>query len=117
MGRDSSWVNTLAKLTTPKLLEISFDEQTQNIAGRLRGPACDWWVPDLEGLREIGIPLRKFDTPDRKEIAQRLNLPVDRIFWGKLSEWEPDGSAPCNLENAQLSLPPALNFKVTKESN
>jgi hypothetical protein len=105
-GHDASWHDTLMTLTSPKLREVEFDEETLSIKAQLDLPICDWWVPDRLGLEEIGIALNRFDVPDRLEVGKLLNLPSDRIYWGRLSELTIHGPAPCNA----LEFRPSDNY-------
>lgn len=95
LGRDAQWDETVLRLTGVKLHSAVFDEDAQTFNMQWEVPVCDWWVPDQLGLEEIGLRARKFTRPDQEKIAERLGLPVGRIYWGRLSEWKEDQTSPC----------------------
>jgi hypothetical protein len=51
---------------------------------------CMAWVPDAQGLRQLGLDLPGYTRPSLAEAAKRLNLPPGRIYTGPLPATPPD---------------------------
>lgn len=96
LGADDTWFWQMNDLTAMTWIRSEMDESTRQIKSTVKPPRCDWWVPDREGFAAIGVMLKHYQRPDKQTIAERLNKPVDRIYWGVLSDVPPALSdSPC----------------------
>ena len=97
LGLDGTWFGQMRDLTAMTLMRVDVDETTRQIQSTVKPPRCDWWVPDSDGFAAIGVVLKHYQRPDKQTIAERLKKPVDRIYWGALSDLPPTSSgSPCS---------------------
>lgn len=47
---------------------------------------CMAWVPDVQGLKQLGVDLPTYRPPPLAEAAKRLKLPAERIYVGAMPE-------------------------------
>ena len=94
-GLDYAWHQKMVDLTASKLLSVDVNETTRVITTAATPAQCDWWIPDQQGLQEIGIAVKTYKLPDKQEMAKRLEVPVDRIYWGSLSDLNTLTAKPC----------------------
>ena len=69
--------------------ELVFDDERVNIAFDGDRPRCLWWVPDAQGLRQIGLDLPGFQPPPRERLAKQLNVNAAQIYVGPMLEAQP----------------------------
>jgi hypothetical protein len=101
MGVDDTWFRQMNDLTAMTLIRFEMDETTRRMKSTVKPSRCDWWVPDSDGFAAIGIVLKQYQRPDKQAIAERLKKPVDRIYWGALSDLPPASSdSPCGPPTA-----------------
>lgn len=97
LGVDDTWFMQMNELTAMTFMRVHVDETTRQIKTTVISPRCDWWVPDSDGFAAIGVVLRQYQRPDKQAIAERLKKPIDRIYWGALSDLPPASSgSPCS---------------------
>lgn len=47
---------------------------------------CMAWVPDVQGLKQLGLDLPGYEPPSLAEAAQRLKLPAQRLYRGPIPD-------------------------------
>ncbi|MBV8603257.1 MAG: hypothetical protein JO224_01100 [Pelomonas sp.] len=74
-------------LTEPRLAftDTDFSATLQGSPGR-----CLWWVPDAEGLRQIGLEVPGYVPPPLDRLAKLLDAPAAQIYVGPLRDAVPD---------------------------
>ena len=71
------------ELTLPDgLTDVKFDEERFNFSLRLRAGSCLWWVPDAEGLRQLGIQAPGYQPASRAAAAKLLKVDPQLIYIG-----------------------------------
>lgn len=50
---------------------------------------CLAWVPDAQGLKQLGVDLPGYQPPALAEAAKRLKLPAERIYVGAMPDTPP----------------------------
>lgn len=79
-----SFVQALSGPLTQARLVINdegFSAQLQGTPAR-----CLWWVPDAQGLRQIGLEVPHYQPPAADALAKLLGVPADRIYVGPIRE-------------------------------
>lgn len=89
------WHQAVIDLTSLQVIDIEVEESKKVIKTIVKHGVCDWWVPDIEGLKEAGINVPTYKQLDRREIAGRLKSTIDRIYWGRLHDLQGARDRPC----------------------
>lgn len=80
------FTDVVFQLTALPIDSVTVDEAERHVEFKaVKRSRCEFWVPDADGLAEIGLRVPGYERPDKKSIASTLNVPVERIFWGQLS--------------------------------
>lgn len=82
-ARAPVWIQRFIEATTR--LTIQQLQQTDDDWGiTLSGSAqrCLWWIPDAEGLRQLGLEPGRYAPPDVATAAKLLNSPPSAIYIG-----------------------------------
>jgi len=81
----------LRKLTLPeKLGDVQFDEQRYNFKVSLKNGSCLWWVPDAEGLRQLGIDAPGYRPASRAAAAKLLQVDPALVYIGPALDAMPE---------------------------
>ncbi len=51
---------------------------------------CMAWVPDAQGLKQLGLDLPGYTPPSLADAAKRLNLPPERVYAGPMPDTPPE---------------------------
>jgi len=97
------------KLTAqPVINQLIFDEQRFEIQVAFPPGACRWWVPDAEGLRQLGLEVPDYQPVSRAAAAKLLKVPETAIYVGPALPTLPQDPPLCQSGKApfQLSDPP-----------
>lgn len=82
-ARAPAWIQRFVETTTA--LTIRQLRQSDNDWGLTMGGSphrCLWWIPDAEGLRQLGIEPGRYAPPDLESAAKALKAPVSTIYVG-----------------------------------
>jgi len=69
---------------------VSFAAEDFNFSLKSAGHACLWWVPDAEGLKQLGLDVPGYQPASRSEAAQRLKVPEYFVHVGPALETLPE---------------------------
>lgn len=81
----------LDRLTRPSAVDsVVFNRQNFQFTMKHSELGCMAWVPDAQGLKQLGLDLPGYTPPSRAEAAKRLNLPPERLYLGPMPDTPPD---------------------------
>lgn len=73
----------LRDLTLPDSLDhVSFDEHSYDFKLQMRVGRCFWWVPDAQGLKQLGVEATGYQPVDRAQAAKQLGIDQRLIYAG-----------------------------------
>lgn len=81
------FLDQLTRPTGTDQLMFSGGEGTFQMKHSVLG--CMAWVPDVQGLRQLGVDLPSYQPLPLAEAAKRLKLPAERIYIGAMPETPP----------------------------
>ncbi|XHS79208.1 hypothetical protein ACFJGW_04345 [Burkholderiaceae bacterium UC74_6] len=83
----------LRDLTLPVGLDrVAFDEERYDFNLSLKTGQCLWWVPDAQGLAQLGIQVTDDYRPvDRVRAAKQLEVSPALVYVGPMVEPMPEG--------------------------
>lgn len=88
----------LRALTVPdKFEQLAFDADLANLKMSLTGGRCLWWIPDAEGLRQLGIDAPGYQAASRAAAAKLLSVDPASLYIGPMVEYEA-GHGPCGSQ-------------------
>ncbi|RZI60760.1 MAG: hypothetical protein EOP37_10545 [Rubrivivax sp.] len=105
-ARAPAWVQDFVMSTTSLTVEqLARDEKDFNFRVLTSPHRCVWWVPDAEGMRQLGLSVPGYVPPDPARAATALRVPAKVIYIGPaLPELPP--TALCEGDpTLQLKLP------------
>jgi len=70
--------------------KVRFDEQLATFNFRLTPGRCWWWVPDAEGLRQLGVDAPGYQPASREAAAKLLKTTPSMIYIGPVREQMPE---------------------------
>ena len=79
-----SFVQALSGPLTQARLVIKDDGFSATLKGT--SARCLWWVPDAQGLRQIGIDVPRYQPPAPEAMAKLLGVSANQIYVGPMRE-------------------------------
>jgi hypothetical protein len=81
----------------PSLDRLSFDQQQGRLSFQLHDSHCLWWVPDAEGLQQLGLAVRGYQPVSRAVAAKLLKAPETQVYVGPALPTLPNDPPLCTL--------------------
>ncbi len=97
-----SFIDTLTQWRVERLFFID-DQATFSLASVRH--ACQWWVPDTQGLRQLGLDVPGYQPVDRTRAAKLLKVPEGFIYIGPALDALPEQPL-CEGMKGGFHLPP-----------
>ena len=80
----------LDQLTRPAGTDtVTFSGGEGKLAMTHSALGCLAWVPDAQGLKQLGVDLPTYQPPALADAARRLKLPAERIYVGAMPDTPP----------------------------
>lgn len=73
-----------------RVLHLSFTDERYDMQFAKPRHACLWWVPDAQGLRQLGLDLPDYQPVSRAEAAMHLKVPEAFVYVGPALSNLPD---------------------------
>jgi hypothetical protein len=86
----------------PTLKKLSFDEQRFDLEFGHASNQCLWWVPDAEGLRQLGLEVPGYQPVSRAAAAKLLKVPETVVYLGPALPTLPLDPPLCQKGNLSL---------------
>jgi hypothetical protein len=86
-------IQFLRALTLPvQLNQVAFDEERYDFKLSLKVGQCLWWVPDAQGLAQLGVQVSDSYSPvDRDRAAKQLGVSPALVYIGPMVDPIPEG--------------------------
>ncbi|OWQ46646.1 hypothetical protein CDL60_14395 [Roseateles noduli] len=82
-ARAPAWVQDFVMSSTSLAVEqLARDEKDFNFRVYTSPHRCIWWVPDAEGMRQLGLSVPDYVPPDAARAAKALGVPAKVIYIG-----------------------------------
>ncbi|MBO9687652.1 MAG: hypothetical protein J7598_13685 [Mitsuaria chitosanitabida] len=111
-ARTPAWIQRFVETTTSLTIQQLRQSESDNDWGLTMSGSphrCLWWIPDAEGLRQLGLEPGRYAPPDLETAAKALNVPTSVLYVGPALRELPEQPL-CNGvrsddPNRQLQLP------------
>lgn len=105
-SRVPAWVQDFVMSSTSLTVEqLARDEKDFNFRVYTSPHRCIWWVPDAEGIRQLGLSVPGYVPPDAARAARALGVPAKVIYIGPALRELPPTSLCEGDPTLQLKLP------------
>lgn len=100
-----AWVQSFVEAATHiQITQLVHDERDFKIAMQLSPQKCLWWVPDVEGLRQLGLSPTRYVPVTAAEAARALEVDPKTIYVGPALQVMPDRPL-CEGPSKYMELP------------
>lgn len=87
-----------------RIANLSFSDDSFSFGLKSSRHRCLWWLPDAEGLRQLGLTVSGYRPASRAEAAKLLKVPEEFIYAGPLLETLPEQPL-CSAAPGNTNLP------------
>jgi len=87
-----------------RITRLSFSDDGFNLSLAGGRHQCLWWLPDAQGLQQLGLDVRGYQPASRAEAAKLLKVPEQVIYAGPMLEALPEQPL-CSMPPGHTNFP------------